>query len=224
MKNAKKKEDFGMNVLFRVVMAALAAAIPAVSYFVDYIFIRVDSTLLGLIGSLQQNGDNGATAFYVSLHKFRTEYWPMLSGFITDGKNLFAGEMAALKAPAIAVAVCFCLSVLLAAAIFVCACASSKKRVQLGLSLGGLASMIAMAISFGYIARPLTDGTISLGALTDSPLIGLFLSFAAQLSVVRLNSAFFVILFIYLAMAAWVGAYMVIGLDDPKKSPKRKAK
>lgn len=224
MKQAKKKEDFGMNVLFRVIMAALAAAIPVISYFVDYIFIRVDSPLLGLVDSLQQNGGNGSTGIYVSLNSFRTEYWPTLRSFISDGKNLFEGEMAVLKAPAIAVAVCFVLSVLIALAIFVCACATSKKRVQLGLSLGGFLTMIALAVSFGYIARPLTDGTISIGALTDSPLIGLFLSFAAKVGALRLNSAFFIILFIFLAMAAWTGAYMLIGLDDKKKPKKVKVK
>ncbi len=220
------KKQQGINrpksILYRVVMAIMAACVPIAAYFCDLIYYVMKSDLLAALAKLQGNTqDTGETEDWLSLHKVVTDFLPFLKGGTFDGAKL-QNVIAPIRGALIAFAVLFVLAVVIAVVIFFFSCFSRGKLVPLCIAGGGLLSMIGMRIAFSYVAGPLLDGTVSLSNLIGSGLLSSLISMVATLSIFQLSTGYFLMLFLYIGMIMWAGANLLV--DAGEKAQKKPQK
>ena len=217
------KNTGSKDILYRLVMAVLAACVPVAAYFCDYIYFLTQSTLFQLLAQWQGNtSDTGETYGSFSLHNIVQEILPLVQGNADDAASL--GEaLAPLKTPAIFVAIFFALAVVIAVVLFFFSCFSKKKTVPACIAGGGILSMIGLAISFHYMAAPILDGTVSLANLSSNAIISFLLPMVATITELRLTTGFYIMLFLFIAMILWAVANKLIEAGDkPPKQPKPK--
>ena len=210
------------DILYRAVMAVLAVCVPIAAYFCEYIYTVLESDIFKWLAQLSgDTTDTGATESVWSIQRFVEKILPLMK----DGKGDASGIWQALEpihTALICVAVFFVLAIVLAIVIFFFSVFSKKKTIPLCIALGGVLSMIALYISFNAAATPMVDGTMSLSAFFNSSLITSLLAGLNSFSVIRLTTGYFVMLFLFIAMALWAGANKLIALGDkPPKSAKK---
>lgn len=222
---AKVKQKGGKAVLYRLVMAVLAVCVPITAYFCDYIYVLTQSSAFQLLSQLMGDSeDTGETVESLSLHKLRTEFLPMLESYFGGDSVSLPESLNAIKPAAIAFVVCFVLAVVLAVVLLVFAVVSKKKTVPMCIAGAGILVMIAMYISFHYVAAPFLDGTITLSSFLPESVVGTLLGGLITVSVFRLTTGYFIELFLFIAMLLWAGANKLVELGDkPPKGKKEKA-
>lgn len=220
---AKEKQNkpgiASKDPLYRIIMAIMALCVPIAAYFCNYFYYVLQSDVFKLLAQLQGNtADTGDTYDFVSFNKIVQDYLPMLDGKSEDVTALLE-PLAPLKSALISFAVFFALAVVLALVVFFFSCFSKKKLAPLCISVSGVLAMIGVRVSFHYISAPLLDGTVSLSSFFENPIITAVLPFVARLSEFNLTTGFFLMLFLFIAMALWAGANMLIALGDkPQKA------
>lgn len=222
-KEKKKQGVASKDPLYRVIMAVMAICVPIAGYFSNYFYYVVQSDIFKLISQFKgDNTDSGETYGFIGAHKFVQEYLPKLSETQTDMSGVWE-TLSALKPALISFAAFLALAVIIALVVFFFSCFSKKKLAPLCISLGGVLAMIGVRISFYYISAPLLDRTINLSSFFESSLVSAVLPFIAKLTEFRLTTGYFLMLFLFIAMALWAGANMLIALGDkPQNSQKVK--
>lgn len=219
---AKEKKTQGIaskDPLYRIIMAVLALCVPAAAYFSNYFYYVVQSDIFKLISQFKGNeADTGETYGFMSLHKFVQVYLPKFSES-SDSASSIMESLLPLKPAMISFAVFFVAAILLALVVFFFSCFSKKKLIPLCISGGGVLAMIGLRVSFQHISAPLLDGTVSLTDFFESSIVSAVLPFIAKLTEFRLTTGYFLMLFLFIAMALWAGANMLIALGDkPQKN------
>ena len=222
---AKVKQKGGKEILYRLVMAVLAVCVPIAAYFCDYIYVLTQSSAFQLLSQLMGDSeDTGETVESLSLHELRTEFLPMLESYFGGDSVSLPESLNAIKPAAIAFAVCFVLAVVLAVVLLVFAIVSKKKTVPMCIAGAGILVMIAMYISFHYVAAPFLDGTITLPSFLPESVVGTLLGGLITVTGFRLTTGYFIELFLFIAMLLWAGANKLVELGDkPPKVKKEKA-
>lgn len=221
-KDKQLKKDKGpKNLLYRAVMAILAICVPLAAYFCEYIYTVLESEIFKMLASLRgDTTDTGATASAWSIHRFVEKLLPLMQGNESSAQGIWTA-LEPIHTPLICFAVFFVLAIVLALVIFFFSVFSKKRTVPMCIALGGVLTMIAMYISFNAAATPLLDGTMSLSAFFSNSIISSLLAGLNSFSVIRLSTGYFVMLFLFIAMALWAGANKLIDMgDNPKKSAK----
>lgn len=219
----KKQGIASKDPLYRIIMAILALCVPIAGYFSNYFYYLVNSSVFKLLAQLKgDTADTGDTYDFVSLREIVQLLAPNFGKESTDLSGLL-DSVAELKPALISFAVFFVLAIVLALVIFFFSCFSKKKLAPLCISVGGVLAMIGIRVSFHYISAPILDGTVSLSNFFENPIITAVLPFIAQVAELRLTTGYFLMLFLFIAMALWAGANMIIALGDkPQKEQKVK--
>lgn len=217
-----KKKISAIDVLYRVLMAGMAACVLIAAFFSKFYYILVDSSALQILSRLSgKTEDSGATLLNRSLY----ETFNMFSGSTgeTGGTSGIWDKVWAAFADVHGAIICtvvfFVMALLIALVLFFFSCFSGKKLVPICLSAGGIVSLIAMRIAFNTAAAPVLAGEISLASLlgSSSSVFSSIVGSLAEVSVARLDTAWFVMLFLFIGMLVWAGAYMLIEAGDKKK-------
>lgn len=206
-----KQKTTGFDILFRVITVTLGIAVFPVAYFQKMF------TLILYHGDII-----GGTVFNKSVSELKATY-DTYFGML--GKLDNASEIAKnhdLIPLYIAVAL-FLLALVIALAIIFTAAFSNKASVVAGLSLAGLVFLVASYITFTfYFARPLINGTIDLASILGiNGIVNLFFSGFMTVKVFKLESAFFSVLFLMLAIFIWSTAVLVVNASDNKEKKKK---
>lgn len=222
-KEKKKQGIASKDPLYRVIMAVMAICVPIAGYFADYFYYLVNSEVFKFLAQMKgDTADTGDTYNSVSLRRIVEMLAPSIGKESSDLSGLLE-SVAELKPALISFAVFFVLAVVLALVIFFFSCFSKKKLAPLCISVGGVLAMIGVRVSFHYISAPILDGTVSLASFFENPIITAVLPFIAKVAEFRLTTGYFLMLFLFIAMALWAGANMLIALGDkPQNSPKAK--
>lgn len=218
-KTAKiKTKTTGMDILYRIVMAALAVCVPIAAYFANLIYYVVESDVFKLLAQIKgDSSDDGSTYGYFSFNMFTKDILPLLDN--SENKSSLGtiwDSLSQIHTAIIFSVAFFVISLIIAVVVFFFSAVSNKKKVPFFLSIGGLVSTIAFFISFRQMSTPMTDGTITLTNFFGSSLISSLLPFLASFSVLNLSTAWFLMLFLYIGMVSWSGANYLIE-DKPKK-------
>ena len=100
---------------------------------------------------------------------------------------------------------------------------SNKVKVIAALSGSGLACTIASYISFTqFFAKPLINGEITLSQLfnVQNTIVNMVLNLAGDVTVFRLEGAFFSVLFLLLAVFIWSVAVVIVNKSEEKENEK----
>ncbi len=204
------------DIVCRIITALLAAAVPVVSYFMNLIYYVVESSVFKLLSQLQGNTeDDGSTYGYISFHYLFSEIIPKDTGKSGDALATIWENTQVIHVPMIITAVFFALIILTAVVILFVSIFSNSKKAPLFLALFGFACTIGMFIAFRRVSIPITDGTISLTSFFESELAKLILPYVAKISILNLSSAWVMMMIIYIAIALFALAQILI---TPKKA------
>lgn len=215
-----------MKILYRVI-AALAALliIPAV-WFLKMINFAIETPV-------------GIIADEFSLN----EIYKMIQDFDFGSREFqmterLAAVLAPLKAPAIITIVFIVLTLLMMVAVFVCSAFTNSRKLNLIFSVSGIVSTIGVMISFGKTTSLITEGPAgldkiinALAADSESTIIKLITLFIGgigdavnsilRLLTLQLTDGTVATLFIFIFVALWTAAFMLIDMDE-NKIPKQK--
>ena len=204
------------RIVYRVVSAVLALCVIPLAAFVP---------LLRIVGSISLMDSYVGES--LSIYDVYSLFFSEHSTFDGLGKNyVLTDAVRSLMPKLITSGVCFALLLLISLVVLGFAAFSNKRGVILGLSAGALVTVIVMFGTFGAFARPLTDGTLSVGDLgvIGEGILGTIVSSLVSIKVLQLTSAAFLIAIVYAALFLWSVAFTVTEIGEPKKVKAKKAK
>ena len=224
MSKTKKlnQKTTGFDILYRVVTAAMAIAMFPLVYFMDLIYFEIDhSNLSGVLSLFTDEADLGITYDYLSLAGLG-DYVDMIKSFAGDDLSFNASELWSNAAyrPVIIAAAFLVLALVIGLVIFCFALFSNRAKIVAALSGAGLLCTGAAYISFtNFFANRVVSGEISLAQLFNSKetIMSLIIGFVADISVLRLESAFFAVLFLMLGILIWSVSVIVVNASDEKE-------
>ncbi len=207
-----------MKALYRIVNVLLAATIFPVALFLDFVIIKVSTTLFdaGIMETftLKKIIDilrGEETLFGIPIELGETSLtWP--------------AALDPAKGRLIATVVCFVLAFVAALFIIVWSACSNKRIPVIIASVVGFASVITMTTCFHSAASLLTEGVINVVELFSSSwlisLVGELINVDALAFAGFQNG----MLIVFICLLVWTGAYYLVEIGEPneEKSAKKK--
>lgn len=207
-----------MKALYRIVNGLLAAAIFPVIIFADLILFRLSTSVFE--AGLEQGI---SVKFIIDVITGKETFWHEM---IIKKSTGFSWPVALdpIKGRLIAFAVCFVLIILISLFIIVWSCCSSKRIPVLAASIGGLVTAIVMVACFNSAATLFMNGTINLISLFSTGWLATILGNFVSVDLLTLGGFQSGIIFIFVGLIVWTGAYYLIeiGDTDEEKSKARK--
>lgn len=217
-----------MKILYRVVAAVSALLIFPALWFLEMIHITIELPMLIFDETFSLD------EIYINFIKGKD-----LSGIkdfqMSEGLK---AVLAPLKNPLITTAVFLVLMLLMVIAVFICSAFTNARKVNLTLSLIGAASTIGFMSSFSKATSLIIEGPVGLDKIinalvadSDSTILKLITFFTgnlgdtvdaiAKLLVFQLTDGTMAVLFIFIFIALWTAAFILIDMDE-YKAPKQK--
>lgn len=203
-----------MKALNRIVTALLAAAVFPVAYFTDLMTVYMHANI---------HDSNIVESFSIqrAISLFTGD--GLFADMVGEGSE-FPEALLDYKANLIAIAVFFLLALLVALATVVVAAATNSQKTTAILGAAGVVCMVGLMIAFSGISSAVKSGAITIGGLAGLSLLNI----AVELVLVTLDTAPTVMLVLFLAIAVWNGAFIMISLGEEdtksKKTQHRKRK
>lgn len=219
-----------MKIVYRVIAAVAALlAFPAL-WFMKLLHITIE------LGFTQGFLDDSFSL---------NDIYKFFEGKNFDPENAFnfsenvAEVLAPLKTPAIVTLVFLALTLVMVLAVFFCSALTNARKTNIVLSLTGAASVIGLMASFSHLTSLIIDGTVGIDKIlnavfadagnllgTLASLLGLGSAAGAigTLRVFQLTSATVGVLFIFIFIALWSAAFVLIDMDEVKVPKAKKQK
>lgn len=219
-----------MKIVYRVIAAVAALlAFPAL-WFMKLLHITIE------LGFTQGFLDDSFSL---------NDIYKFFEGKKFDPENAFnfsenvAEVLAPLKTPAIVTLVFLALTLVMVLAVFFCSALTNARKTNIVLSLTGAASVIGLMASFSHLTSLIIDGTVGIDKIlnavfadagnllgTLASLLGLGSAAGAigTLRVFQLTSATVGVLFIFIFIALWSAAFVLIDMDEVKVPKAKKQK
>ena len=215
-----------MKYLYRIVNALLAASIFPVALLLEFVILRLSTTLV----------DAGLKETFTL---------KQIIGFFTGSDRIFGFTYDQIKSPGssfsfpealdpvkgqlIAVAVTFAIAIIAAVFIIFWSIFSNRRIPVVISSVIGIASVIAMNICFNSAAAPLLDGTINVIELFST---GWLVSLLGE--IVAVDTLCFAgfhngMIIVFVSLLVWTAAFYIVEIGEPKeektaKKAKKKSK
>lgn len=207
-----------MKYLYRIVNALLAAAVFPATLFLEFIFIKIATTL----------ADAGL--------KESMSLWEIIE--ILTGKEKFMGfdlslkggsftwpkALDPVKAELIAVVVFFALALVCALFIIFWSIFSNNRIGIIVASVIGSASVITMTACFNSVAKLFVTGEINLVELFSENLLSSLIGELVVVHALGFGGFHNGILFAFVLILVWTGAYYLVELGEPKEEEIKKMK
>ncbi len=207
-----------MKYLYRTVNALLAAAVFPATLFLEFIFVRIATTV----------ADAGL--------KESMSLWEILE--ILAGKETFVGfDLSAssgnlswpealdpVKGTLIAVVVFFALALVCALFVFFWSIFSNKRIPIIISSVLGIASVITMTALFNSVAELFVNGQINVVDLFADGLIASIIGNFVVIHSLALGGFQNGIIIAFVLILVWTGAFYLVELGDPKEEKAAKIK
>ena len=224
-----------MKYLYRSVNGLLAAATFPIVVFLDFVMIRVGDKLGELLGAFT-GGSESTSLLPVGLEqgisiKFvidvirgvgEGEFWHSLLFSEEEGSTMnfvWPESLNVIKSDLIGVVVC--LAIVLVAAIFIIvwSCVSNKRIPVVAAAGTGIVSLIVLRVFFESASEFLRN-SFSITDVLGGSLISTLAGSVIDLEDVAIGSFWIVLLFLFIGLLAWTGAYYLIEIGD---TPEEKA-
>ncbi len=219
-----------MKILYRVIAAVAALlAFPAL-WFMKLLHITIE---LGFTeGFLDDSFSINDIYSFLGDKKFDPDTAFNFSENVTD-------VLAPLKTPAIITLVFLILTLVMVLAVFFCSALTNARKTNLVLSLIGAVSVIGLMTSFSSLTSLIIDGTVGIDKILNAVLadtgniigtiasllgLGSAASALGTLKTFQLTSATMCVLFIFIFIALWTLAFILVDMDDVKAPKAKKQK
>ena len=219
-----KQKTTGFDIFYRVITVIMTVAMYPLFYFKNILYFEIDhSTISDLLNSITGKNETQVTYDYISIAGL-PEWLDMIKSYLGDSADINLDVFSnALYRPLIIAAAFIAVALVLGVIIIGFALFSNKVKVIAALSGSGLACTIASYISFTqFFAKPLINGEITLSQLFDvqNTIVNMVLNLAGDVTVLRLEGAFFSVLFLLLAVFIWSVAVVIVNKSEEKENEK----
>lgn len=219
-----KQKTTGFDIFYRVITVIMTVAMYPLFYFKNILYFEIDhSTISDLLNSITGKNETQVTYDYISIAGL-PEWLDMIKSYLGDSADINLDVFSnALYRPLIIAAAFIAVALVLGVIIIGFALFSNKVKVIAALSGSGLACTIASYISFTqFFAKPLVNGEITLSQLFDvqNTIVNMVLNLAGDVTVFRLEGAFFSVLFLLLAVFIWSVAVVIVNKSEEKENEK----
>ena len=151
-KTKQKNKNLGTDILYRIIMAAMAVCVPIVAYFGNLVYTVIESDIYKLVAKLKGDSSDDGTSY---------DYWSIkrVVSLVHDGSgdkgslSSIWDALSPVHGALLGTLIFFAIALLLAVVIFFFALISKKKIPQLIISIVGLVSVIGMLICFKSQSR-----------------------------------------------------------------------
>ncbi|MBO5943826.1 MAG: hypothetical protein J6Q50_00855 [Clostridia bacterium] len=226
--NKIKQKTTGFDIVYRVVAAIMAVAMYPVFYFGKLLtFEIVHEDISNLLNYFKDEADKTIEATYDSISLADLSKWTKLfSSFTNDDFDfktaILQNEM---YTPVIIAAVFVAIALVIGLVILGFAIFSNKVKVITALSGAGFLSTFAAYISFGFFAKPLISGEITLAQLfnVDGIIGSTIMSFLGDVTVFALDTAFFGVMFLMLGILVWSVSVLIVNKSEEKEKQMKEA-
>ena len=198
------------KIVYRVVAALIALCSFPVALFSPIVRVVGEVSITGSYVYEQLSLWNVYKMFFSKNSTF--------SGF-AEGMELSQGVRETLPG-LIASGCCLAAALILAVLIICFAVFSNKKLVNVFLSLGAAALIVAMFVLFNNsFARPFTDGTITVSdlGLIEWGIINSLLDVFVAIKVLQITTAGFLLIVVVSGVLMWTLAFVLTEVGEPKK-------
>ena len=219
-----KQKTTGFDIFYRVITVIMTVAMYPLFYFKNILYFEIDhSTISDLLNSITGKNETQVTYDYISIAGL-PEWLDMIKSYLGDSADINLDVFSnALYRPLIIAAAFIAVALVLGVIIIGFALFSNKVKVIAALSGSGLACTIASYISFTqFFAKPLINGEITLSQLFDvqNTIVNMVLNLAGDVTVFRLEGAFYSVLFILHAVFIWSVAVVIVNKSEEKENEK----
>ena len=219
-----KQKTTGFDIFYRVITVIMTVAMYPLFYFKNILYFEIDhSTISDLLNSITGKNETQVTYDYISIAGL-PEWLDMIKSYLGDSADINLDVFSnALYRPLIIAAAFIAVALVLGVIIIGFALFSNKVKVIAALSGSGLACTIASYIAFTqFFAKPLINGEITLSQLFDvqNTIVNMVLNLAGDVTVLRLEGAFFSVLFLLLAVFIWSVAVVIVNKSEEKENEK----
>lgn len=200
-----------MKALNRIVTALLAAAVFPVAYFTDLMTVYMHANIYD--SNIVEN---------LSIQRIISLFTGdgLFADMVGSGTE-FPAALERYKANLIAIVVFFALALLVALATVIVAAVTNSQKTTAILGTVGLLCMIGMMIAFSGVSTAIKEGSLTLGGIAGMTLLNL----VGKLVLVTLSTAPTVMLVLFLTIAIWNVAFIMINLgEEDTKKAKQKSK
>ncbi len=211
-----------MKYLYRIVNALLAATIFPVALLLEFVLIRLSTSLVevGLEETLTLKHIIGFFLGTDTIVGFTYNDIKSPEGFV------FPEALNPVLPQIIAVVVTFALAIIAAVFIIIWSICSNKRLPVIISSVIGIVSLIIMNACFNSAAAPLIEGTINVVNLFSSNWIVSLLGNIVFVDTLCLAGFHNGMIIVFVALLLWSGAFYIVEIGEPKeeKLPKKTKK
>lgn len=209
-----------MKYLYRIVNALLAATIFPVALFLEFVIVRLSTSLfdagLGETFTLKQ-----IIGFFTGSDRlFGFKYENIKS----DGPLTFPAALNPVKAQLIAVVVAFAIALIAAIFIIIWSACSNNRIPVIIASVVGIVAVIVMNACFNSAAAPIIEGTINpVNIFSSGFLVSLLgnIVFVDTLCFAGFQNGMIIV---FGAILLWTAAFYLVEIGEPKEEKNSKSK
>lgn len=200
-----------MKYVFRIVNALLAAAIFPATIFLEFVLLRISTTLFdaGLEESI-------TIKFIIDVITGKEDMWHNII-FSGDGSFAWPAALDPIKSKLIAVVVLFGVALVAALFVFIWSICSNKRIPVLAASGVGIASAISMTAVFNSAAKLLMDGTINVVEIFTSSKLVAMLGELIVVDYIGFAGFHNAIIFLFVGIIVWTLSFYLVELGEPKE-------
>ncbi len=225
---ALKRKTTAFDIVYRVITAIMAVAMYPLFYFLDLVYIQMDHTdIADLWGTITQNSspELGITYEKISLSRL-DDYFALIGSFAGDNTSSFDIWSISVYRPLIFSVGFLAVALVLGLVVLGFAAFSNKVKAITGISAAGLVCTIISYACFSGFASPIISGEVSIAQLLgqeSSSILGLLIGWVGDITQLRLEGAFFAVLFLMLAILGWSVAVLIVNSDEEKEKAEKAA-
>ncbi len=202
-----------MKYLYRIVNALLAATIFPVALLLEFVLVRVSTTLVDA-GVEETFTLKQIIGFFTGSDR--------ILGFTYDEIKsstpfTFPEALEPVKAQLIATVVAFAVAIIAAVFIIIWSACSNKRLPVVISSLLGIASVITMTSCFNSAAFPLVSGEINVIELFSSGWLMSLIGEVIQVDTLAFAGFHNGMIIVFIALLIWTGAFYIVEIGEPKE-------
>lgn len=205
-----------MNALYRIVNALLAAVIFPIILLMDFIYFRIGTTVVDA-------GLHETLSVKDLIDIVRGEHtFSYIFDMAKDSDFSWPKAFDVINARLITSGVCLALVIVIALFIIIWSCCSNKRIPVLAASGAGLVSTIIMTACFSSASSVITNGIISVSDILDSGMLVSLIGNLVKIEAISLAGFQNGLIFTFVFLIIWTGAYYLIEIGEPKEEEKIK--
>ncbi|MBQ8763104.1 MAG: hypothetical protein IJZ07_03265 [Clostridia bacterium] len=208
-----------MKYVYRIVNALLAAIIFPVALLLEFVLVRLSTTLVDA-GIEETFTLKQIIGFFLGTDTIVGFTYEDIK---SSGPVEFPAILDPIKGELIATVIAFAIAIIAAIFIIIWSICSDKRIPVIIASVAGIAAVITMTACFNAAAAPILDGTINVVKIFSSGWLVSLLGEIVLVDTLAFGGFHNGMIIVFVALLVWTAAFYIVEIGEPKeeKAPKK---